>query len=138
MPKPDAATYERAHTGMGINLLVSQVADTMRFAETVLGLETVYADTDFTILRHGGADWIVHSDASYHSNPLLGLTGDGALRGVGVELRVYGVDPDEAAARAAAAGNPILQAPADKPHGLRECYLIAPGGSVWVALRALR
>ena len=104
----------------------------------MLDLETVYADTDFAILRHGGVEWMVHSDASYHSNPLLGLTGDGALRGVGVELRVYGVDPDEAAARAAAAGNPILQAPADKPHGLRECYLIAPGGSVWVALRALR
>ena len=112
MPKPDAAAYGRALTGMGINLLVSQVADTVRFAETVLGLETVYADTDFAILRHGGAEWMVHSDASYHSNPLLGLTGDGAPRGVGVELRVYGVDPDEAAARAAAAGHPILQAPA--------------------------
>ena len=86
MPKPDAAAYGRALTGMGINLLVSQVADTVRFAETVLGLETVYADTDFAILRHGGAEWMVHSDASYHSNPLLGLTGDGALRGVGVEL----------------------------------------------------
>ena len=138
MPKPDAAAYGRALTGMGINLLVSQVADTVRFAETVLGLETVYADTDFAILRHGGAEWMVHSDASYHSNPLLGLTGDGALRGVGVELRVYGVDPDEAAARAAAAGHPILQAPADKPDGLRECYLIAPDGYVWVASRALR
>ena len=138
MPKPDAAAYGRALTGMGINLLVSQVADTVRFAETVLGLETVYADTDFAILRLGGAEWMVHSDGSYHSNPLLGLTGDGALRGVGVELRVYGVDPDEAAARAAAAGHPILQAPADKPHGLRECYLIAPGGYVWMASRALR
>ena len=49
MPKPDAAAYGRALTGMGINLLVSQVADTVRFAETVLGLETVYADTDFAI-----------------------------------------------------------------------------------------
>ena len=128
MPKPDADAYGRALTGMGINLLVSHVADTVRFAETVLGLETVYADTDFAILGHGGAEWMVHSDASYHSNPLLGLTGNGALRGVGVELRVYGVDPDKAAARAAAAGHPILQAPADKPHGLRECYLVAPDG----------
>ena len=85
MPKPDAAAYGRELTGMGINLLVSQVADTVRFAETVLGLETVYADTNFAILSHGGAKWMVHSDASYHNNPLLGLTGDGALRGVGVE-----------------------------------------------------
>ena len=40
MPKPDAAAYGGAHTGMGINILISQVADTVRFAETVLGLET--------------------------------------------------------------------------------------------------
>ena len=38
MPKPDAAAYGRVLTGMGINLLVSQVADTVRFAETVLDL----------------------------------------------------------------------------------------------------
>ena len=81
---------------------------------------------------------MMHSDASYHRNPLLGLTGDGALRDVGVELRVYGVDPDQAEARATAAGHSILQAPADKPHGLRECYLIAPDGYVRVASRALR
>ena len=103
--KPDAAAYGRVLTGMGINLLGSQVADTVRFAETVLGLKTLYADTDFAILQHGGAEWMVHSDAIYYTNPLLGLTGDGALHGVGIELRVYGVDPDEAAARAVAAGH---------------------------------
>ena len=30
-------------------------------------------------------------------DPLLGLTGDGALRGVGIELRLHGCDPDRAA-----------------------------------------
>ncbi|MGB1006476.1 MAG: hypothetical protein ACPGVX_04830 [Thalassobaculaceae bacterium] len=136
--KPDGAAYGRALTGMGINILVSQVADTVRFTEDVLGLETVYADADFAILRHGGAEWMVHSDASYHSNPLLGLTGDGAVRGLGVELRIYGVDPDDAAARAAAHDHPVLQAPANKPHGLRECYLMAPDGYVWVPSQPLR
>lgn len=118
MPKPDAAAYGRARTGMGINLLISQVAD-----------------TDFAILHHGCAKWMVHNGASHHSNPLLGLTSNGALRGIGVELRVHGVDQEEEAARA---GNRILQTPADKPDGLRECYLIAPDGYVWVASRTLR
>ena len=54
-PKPDAAAYRPVLTGMGIDLLVSHFADTVRFAETLLGLETVYADTDFAIRRHGGA-----------------------------------------------------------------------------------
>ena len=138
MPKPDAAAYGSALTGMGINLLVSQVAHTVRFAETVLGLETVYAHTDFTSLRHGGAEWMAHNDAGYHSNPLLGLTGDGAVRGFGVESPVYGVDPGGTAARVAAGGYPISQAPANKPHGLRECYRIAPNCNVWVASRPMR
>lgn len=138
VPKPDATAYGRGLTGMGINILVSQVADTVRFTETVLQLTTVYVDADFAILRHGGSEWMVHGDASYHSNPLLSLTGDGAVRGIGVELRVYGVDPDAAAARAAARGHPVLHPPADKPHGLRECYLVAPDGYVWVPSRPLR
>src|SRR3546814_12346566 len=79
-----------------------------------------------------GRQWLLHSDASYHSNPLLALTGDGAIRGAGLELRLYGVDPDTAAARAEALGFTVLQAPADKPPGLREAYIVGPDGYVWV------
>ena len=39
MPNPDADAYWRALTGMGINLLMSKVADTVRLAETVLDLK---------------------------------------------------------------------------------------------------
>ena len=105
MPNPDADAYWRALTGMGINLLMSKVADTVRLAETVLDLKTVYDETDFAIFCHSGAEWMVHSYASYHNKPLLGLTGDGALRAVGVGMRVYGIDRCEAVARAAAAGH---------------------------------
>src|SRR3546814_8406110 len=47
--------------------------------------------------------------------PIFGRGGDGAIRGAGLELRLYGVDPDTAAARAEALGFTVLQAPADKP-----------------------
>ena len=55
-----------------------------------------------------------------------------ALRGAGVELRLYDLDPDAAEARARAAGYHVLQVAANKPHGLRECYLVDPDGYVWV------
>ena len=49
-----------------------------------------------------------------------------------VELRFYGVDPDAAEARARARGDTVLAGAADKPHGLRESYLVDPDGYVWV------
>ena len=44
----------------------------------------------------------------------------------------YGVDPDTAEARARRAGHTVLAPSADKPHGLRECYIADPDGYVWV------
>ena len=62
---------------------------------------------------------------------------DLAGRGAGVELRLYGVDPDQAEARARAAGQVVLAGSADKPHGLRECYLLDEDGYTWVPSRPL-
>ncbi|WP_193366642.1 VOC family protein [Pelagibius marinus] len=131
-PFPDADTYGRSLTGFGVNLLVRDVAATLAFLTEVLGVEVVYADRDFAVCRHGGQEWMLHSDASYHANPLLALTGDGAIRGAGLELRLYGIDPDAAAAKAEAAGHAVLQPATDKPHGLREAYIAGPDGYVWV------
>jgi len=130
--KPDAATYGRALTGIGINLLVDCMARSLAFLHQVMNLEPVYADADFAIMRHDGMEFMLHSDASYHNNPLLGLVEDGAVRGVGVELRLYGIDPDLAVQRAQVQGYHVLQAAADKPHGLREAYILDPNGYVWV------
>ncbi|MGF1608397.1 MAG: VOC family protein [Kiloniellales bacterium] len=132
-----ADAYGRSLRGFGVNLLVRNVARTVAFQTTVLGVTLVHADRDFAVLRHGGHEWMLHGDHTYHSNPLLALTGDGVLRGAGVELRLYGIDPDAAEARARKAGFTVLAAAADKPHGLRECYLADPDGYVWVPGSAL-
>ncbi|GAB4392570.1 MAG: hypothetical protein Tsb0032_08710 [Kiloniellaceae bacterium] len=131
-PFMDADTYGRSLKGFGVNILVRDVAATLAFLQEVLGVEAVYADRDFAVCHHGGQQWMLHSDASYHSNPLLALTGDGAIRGAGLELRLYGVDPEAAVARAEDAGHTVLQPPTDKPHGLREAYIAGPDGYVWV------
>ncbi len=127
-----ADAYGRSLRGAGVNILVRDVARARAFLEQVLGLAAVYGDADFAVLRHDGHDLILHADHTYSEHPLLALTGDGALRGAGVELRLYGIDPDAAEARARARGDTVLAETRDKPHGLRECYLVDPDGYVWV------
>ena len=55
------------------------------------------------------------------------------------ELRsMVDTDPDVAFKKAEAAGFTVLQEPTDKPHGLRECYLLCPDGYAWVPSRPLK
>lgn len=127
-----ADAFGRSLTGLGVNLLVPKIAPLLAFTEKVLQLETIYRDDDFAVIRHGEHSWMFHADHTYRSHPLLALTGDGALRGVGLELRLYGLDPDLAEARARDLGYTVIAESKDKPHGLRECYLADPVGYIWV------
>lgn len=131
-PWMPADEYGRSLTGFGVNILVRKIETTVRFLTDVFGVDVVYRDPDFAVPRHAGNEWMLHADHTYAEHPLLALTGDGALRGAGVELRLYDVDPDAAEARARAAGHTVLAPSADKPHGLRECYVADPDGYVWV------
>ena len=132
-----ADAYGRSLEGFGVNLLVRDVARSVAFQTEVLGVALVYSDPDFAVLTHGGHQWMLHADHTYGEHPLLALTGDGAIRGAGAELRLYGIDPDAAEARARAARHTVLAASADKPHGLRECFLADPDGYIWVPGRAI-
>ena len=137
-PWMSAEDYGRSLRGFQVGLLVKDVARSVAFAREVLEAQVIYADPDFAVLRHGsGPEWMVHADHTYGSHPLLGLTGDGALRGAGIELRLHDHDPDRAAATAARLGHTILAEAADKPHGLRESYLVDLDGYVWVPDRPL-
>lgn len=127
-----ADAFGRSLSGLGVNLLVPKIAPVLDFTARVLALETLYSDDDFAVLRHGDHSWMLHADHTYHSHPLLAMTGDGALRGVGLELRVYGIDPDLAEERAKNLGYAVIAESKNKPHGLRECYLADPAGYIWV------
>ena len=81
-PWMSAEDYGRSLRGFQAGLLVKDVARSVAFAREVLEAQVIYADPDFAVLRHGsGPEWMVHADHTYGSHPLLGLTGDGALRG---------------------------------------------------------
>ncbi len=117
--------------GLGVNLLVRDVDRAARFQAEALGAEIVYWEEHFAIMRAVGSVWFLHSDWSYRDHPMTGALAGVEARGAGAELRLYGCDPDAAEARARAMGAPVLDGAADKPHGLREAYLIDPDGYVW-------
>ncbi len=131
-PPVSPEDYGRSLKGFGVNLLVSDVARTVSFVTTVLGAQSLYDDEDFAMLKLGGADFMLHADHSYADNALSGLVAGLEGRGAGVELRVYGCDPDLAEQKARDGGWMVLAGSIDKPHGLRECVLIDDDGYAWV------
>lgn len=131
--RPDAAAFGRGlGPGIGINLLVEDVERAARFQAAVLGAAVDYWERDFAILSAAGAVWMLHSDRAYRDHPLSGVARGAAGRGAGAELRLYGRDPDAAVAAARRAGGVILAEAADKPHGVREAYILDPEGYCWV------
>ena len=142
MQHMDAAEVGRALRGFGLNLLCRQVIPLAESIASVLEMRVIRANDDYAIIAgpQVAKSLIIqlHADATYHANPLPSLLpepGAGAgvgARGAGAEFLVFDMDPDAAARRAEVAGWYVLQPPTDKPHGLRECYLLDLEGYCWV------
>lgn len=131
-PFMPADVYGRSLAGLGINVIVRDVTKAVAFYETVLAATIVYADPDFAVVRIGAIEWMVHADHAYASHPLHGALSDDLPRGLGVEIRLHGVDPNGCERRASQGGYTVLAPAADKPHGLRECFILDPDGYLWV------
>jgi len=132
-----ADDYGRSLKGFGINLLVQDMDRALAFQTDVLQAEIIYSDPDFAVLRGYEAEWMLHADHTYRDHPLSGSLSPDIPRGVGVELRLHGCDPDAAEARAIEQGYTVLAGAMDKPHGLRESYLLDDDGYLWVTDRPL-
>ncbi len=128
----DAETFGKSLSGIGLNLLVRDVPAECAFLAQVFGMKAFQPTADFAILTYGKDVFQLHSDGTYHSNPLLGLLPESPPRGGGIEIRLYESDPDEAVTIAKTLGATILQEPSDKPHGLREAYILCENGYAWV------
>lgn len=132
-----AEDFGRSLRGIGLNLLVRDVPGQCAFLEAVFDMRAHRISADFAIVTYGDQVFQLHSDGTYHSNPLLGLLPETPPRGAGLEIRLYDTDPDTAAARAESTAATILQSPTDKPHGLREAYILCENGYAWVPSRPL-
>lgn len=129
MPAP---VYGRSLRGLSLNLLVRDIAASLPFHREVLGADVVYSDPDFAVLRHGEAEWMLHADHTYLDHPLHGHLAPCEARGRGAELRLHGRDPDAAEVAAQRLGCHVLASAQDKPHGLREVYILDADGYLWV------
>ncbi len=129
MPAPD---YGRSLEGLGINLLVREIEPALPFHRAVLDAEVVYGDPDIAVLRREGVEWMLHAHHTYDSHPWYSTVTSDVKRGIGVELRLHGRDPDAAESAARRLGFEIIQSATDKPHGLREAYIVDRDGYVWV------
>ena len=131
----DADSFGRGLRGIGLNLLVRDVGAQVAFLRAVFDMRAHQPTADFAIMAYGDQVFQLHSDGTYHANPLLGLLPENPPRGGGIEIRLYDTDPEDAVARATAHGATILQEPTDKPHGLREAYILCDNGYAWVPSR---
>ncbi len=118
--------------GLGVNLLVQDVAKAVKFQTIVLQAETVYEHPDFAVMRAGGTEWMLHADHTYRDHEMAGVIAGVDTRGLGAELRLYGRDPDAAQDAAREAGYTVLAGAVDKPHGQREAHIVDDDGYVWV------
>lgn len=123
-----AEDFGRSLSGIGVNLLSPDVRALAAFLTETFGLTAHRISEDFAIIRHGAMMMQLHFDATYGAHPALGLVPEMPPRGGGVQLYLFGVDPDAAIARAEAAGHMVLEVASDKPHGLREATILSPEG----------
>jgi catechol 2,3-dioxygenase-like lactoylglutathione lyase family enzyme len=131
-PWMPAKEYAHSLKALTVNLIVRDINVALGFQQHVLGMEVVYADPDFSVLRGYGAEWMLHADHTYQDHAFGKATIESARRGTGIELRLHGCDPDAAEAAARKNGYHVLVEALNKGHGLREAYLIDPDGYVWV------
>jgi len=127
-----ASEYGRKLRGLGINLIVRDVSKSLRFQSEVLAADILYSDPDFAAMRAFDSEWMVHADHTYDRHPINGILSECPERGIGIEIRLYGRDPDEAESAAQALGFEVLASASDKPHGLRETYIFDQDGYLWV------
>ncbi len=131
-PWMPAADYAHALRGLTINLLVRDVEAALPFHESVLDATVVYSDPDFAAIERDGVAWCLHADHTYLDHPLSGSLSEDIHRGIGAELRLHGRNPDMAEASARELGYTVLAEAMDKPHGLREAYILDSDGYLWV------
>jgi catechol 2,3-dioxygenase-like lactoylglutathione lyase family enzyme len=122
------ADYGRSLTGLTLNLLVRDVARSLPFYTEVLGFRDLHHDPDFAALERDGTKLTLHADHTYGAQPWAPRLAESGKRGLGAEIRILGVDPEEAERRARERGYTVLVGTKEWPHGWRDCVLEDPDG----------
>ncbi len=95
-----ADDFGKSLTGVGVNLLTQDVKKLAAFLTGTFGITAHRLSDDFAIIKLGDTIFQLHHDATYRTHPVQGMLPDNPPRGAGVQLYLFGVDPDEAIAKA--------------------------------------
>jgi catechol 2,3-dioxygenase-like lactoylglutathione lyase family enzyme len=125
-----AAEYGQSLPTFAVNLIVREIERSVAFYRSVLAADVHYADPDFAAIRVAGADVMLHADHAYEANPWAPQLTSNARRGLGAELRLLGLDPDDVATRARIA-DAVFKDVSVRGHGWREAMVVDPDGYVW-------
>ncbi|HVR89200.1 MAG TPA: VOC family protein [Candidatus Limnocylindria bacterium] len=120
--------YGRTLVGLSLNLIVREVRRSVPFYTEVLGFRALHHDVNFAALERDGARIQLHADHTYDHQPWAPRLAADGRRGLGAEIRLMGLDPDDTERRARAAGHTVLLGAKDWPHGWRDCVLEDPDG----------
>ena len=120
---------------LSLNLLVENVERSVEFYQAVFEAEVHYFDIDFGALRVGPAEVMLHADHTHDTHPWYTDLTAGKQRGLGLQIRLLGFDPDALERRAhnfERTGQACLISPAtSKGHGWRETLVRDPDGYEW-------
>jgi catechol 2,3-dioxygenase-like lactoylglutathione lyase family enzyme len=123
--------YAATMPPLSLNLVVSDIERALRFYREVLNAHVHYSDVDFAAIQVGGASVMLHADHTHADHPWHDALAAGAARGLGAQVRLLGIDPDEVEGRARALGAEIARATESKGHGWREVLVRDPDGYEW-------
>lgn len=130
----------RLLVGMGVNVIVPKIPGYVEGLRDVLGFQIIRANKSFALLSWQNGDKVtsesliqVHADFTYSENPYYEFLTEGEMRGRGIELRLFECCPDAAMERAKTQEDwLVIEEAKDKPHGIREAFLLDPFGYCWV------
>ncbi len=131
------SVYGRSLPIFTVNLIVADVARSVGFYREVFGAEERYSDPDFAAMRLGQLDFMLHADHTYDDHPWYKRLLEERRRGLGAELRLFGVAPDDLEVSARKADAVVLKPATDTGHGWREVWVEDPDGYVWAAGAAI-
>ena len=99
-PWKSASDYSKDLSGLTINLLVEDIKRSIHFLQKIIKAKIIYQDHDFAAIEGFGSRWCIHSYHTYGTHPFLNFIKNSKSKGLGIELRVIGCDPDRAEERA--------------------------------------
>ncbi len=131
MPWMPGFRYGALLPPLALNLIVRDTARAAAFYRDVFQAEVHYQDIDFAAVRNHHVELMLHADHTHDDHPWAPALASDAVRGLGAQFRMLGVDPDALHARAVEHGATVVSPPQDKGHGWREVLLRDPDGYEW-------